>query len=270
MKRVQLLVLALVAVLTAGAATKNSTPDFAFPQTVDKDARRDLNTAIKAKDAHAALNALIRVYVANEVIGEQGAAQQSIELAESTAQKFAGNPLEGMFDALMARMYNDEYAKQRWVYDEREMPLEPRPSDITEWSGKQYKHVIDSLLDRSVVTPSGLSALRIGDYADIVEANKLTQTYYPTLFDFACSNAIVISNGIDQSPLKYCQAGVTSALKRQSVPAEVLWRCKWIEYNGRSNKEICEAYKALFLSMKDSEYASLPLAEYIKKAESSN
>lgn len=258
MKQVQLLVLAFVAVLTAGAATKNSTPNFAFPQTVDKDARKDLNAAIKANDAHAALNALIRVYVANDLIGEQDATQQSIELAESVAQKFAESPLEGMFYALMARMYNDEYAKQRWVYDEREMPLEPRPADITEWSGKQYKHVIDSLLDRSVVTPSGLSALRISDYADIVEANKLTQTYYPTLFDFACSNAIGITTDLGLTTDKYCNAGLANAHERGSIPSEVLWQTKLIELQQYDKR--WQMYKNLYINVDRSEYAALPLS----------
>lgn len=92
MKRVQLLLFALVATVAAWAAQ----PDFAFPQTVDKDARKDLSAAVKSHDAHAALNALMRIYAANAIIREQGYAQQSIELAEQTATKFAGSPLAGI------------------------------------------------------------------------------------------------------------------------------------------------------------------------------
>ncbi len=120
-------------------------------------------------------------------------------------------------------MYGYEYSSQSWVYNEREMPLEPRPTDITEWSGEQYCFVIDSLLQRSIANPSALSALRIGDYADIIEADQLTQIFYPTLFDFVCINAASIMVS-DATP--YYDVALASALKRGSIPAEMLWRTK--------------------------------------------
>lgn len=261
MKRVQLLLLALVVALTAGAAVNNSTPDFAFPQKVDKDARKDLNAAIKADDAHAALNALMRVYIANQLINEEETAQQSIELAESVAQKFVDSPLEGMFYALMAKMYYETYESDSWTYNERQMPLEPRPADITEWSGEQYTHVIDSLLCRSVANPSGLSSQPIGDYADIVTADKLTQIFYPTLYDFVCSNAADIAEDLNIDSSKYFQAGLDDARRRGSVAAEVLWQTAMADnkpFDERSKK-----YKDLYLSLKDCEYSALPLSKYV-------
>lgn len=258
MKRVQLLVLALAAVLSARAAVNYSAPDFAYPQKVDKNARKDLNTAIEADDAKAALNALMRVFISNHLIGAEGGDQQSIELAESTARKFANSPLAGMFDALIANMYYTEYSSDSWIYNEREMPLTPRPADIDEWSGEQYRFVIDSLLDQSIASPSALSALHISDYADIVEANKLTQTYYPTLYDFVCANAFVIG----QKHEKYIDAALASARERGSLPAEILWQTEAINLQPYSKRHTM--YKDLYLSYKDSEYSSLPLSYYVQ------
>lgn len=44
------------------------TPDFAYPKTVAKRADSDLKEAVKNHDPHAAINALMRMYAANEII----------------------------------------------------------------------------------------------------------------------------------------------------------------------------------------------------------
>lgn len=134
------------------SSAQMDTPDFAYPQTVAKNADKDLKTAVKNRDAHSALNALIRMYVANDMI-DPDTRQKSIETATATADKFADSPLHGMFDALLARLYFDFYQDQAWTYDRRQLPLTPLPKQISEWSGDQFKNKIRQLCEESFANP---------------------------------------------------------------------------------------------------------------------
>lgn len=212
--------LCLIGYLTANAAMK--TPDFAFPQTVEKNASADLAAAVKSHDAHAAANALIRSYLANAIIDPESR-QASIRLAEQTAQEFKNSDLHGIFDALLAKMYSGMYEANRWTYDRRDTPFYPYPADLTEWNGKQFRQTIDSLCRASYANASALNALKIGDYSDIIEADKLTAIYYPTLLDFAYQNAIALMSTSDpQGTIKICDLGIEHASNDAA-------RMQWVE-----------------------------------------
>ncbi len=171
-------------------------PDFAFPKDVAKNAETDLKNALKLDDAHAALNALVRMYVANEII-DADSRRESIEKITSVADKFADDPLSGIFDALLARLYFDYYQDRRWSYDRRRLPLTPLPKQLSEWSGDQFKNKIRQLCEKSIANPAVLRSLRLSDYADIVTCDKASSPYFPTLLDFAYQNTLNLSNRTD-------------------------------------------------------------------------
>lgn len=229
-------------------------PDFAYPATVSKDAKADLAKAENEGDAKACINALIRLCMADRLIDPKSI-QQSIKLTEATAKKFEGSASEsGIFDCLLAKMYDDMYASDRWKYNRRQQPLTPLPEDLTEWSGEQFKNKINDLCKSALSKASALSVLDIADYSEIISADKLTRAYYPTMLDFVCSEVMYIDENIEE---KAVATGLEYA--KEDSPAQILWLSK------AKNPYDCPQY---FLDEyekhKSSPAASLLLGEYIE------
>lgn len=188
------------------------TPDFAYPKTVAKRADSDLKEAVKNHDPHAAINALMRMYAANEIIDPE-TRQKSIETVTSTAERFADSPMQGIFKALLANLYFDYYQDKRWVYDRRKLPMTPLPKELSEWSGDQFKDKIRLLCEESIANPAVLSALRLADYPDIIICDKESAPYFPTLLDFAYQNTLRLSNRTDKflSDAQIAEMGLRNA-----------------------------------------------------------
>lgn len=227
-------------------------PDFAYPQTVAKEAKSDLKKAQKDGDAHAALNALIRLYLAETIVDPQKAQEGLNTVAEATDQ-FANSPLQGLFYALQAKICYGIYANNRWTYDRRQLPLTPLPEDMTEWSGDQFKARINELCQKSCDNPSTLANLPTKDYPDIVTADSLTLTYYPTLLDFACANAAALCGQTGQESKPYLNIGLANAAP--ASPSAILWVYTLCQSSANPRAELLKAYQAY----KNSEYSSLLL-----------
>lgn len=175
--------------------SKVTKPDFAFPKTVTEEAYKDLSAANSKHDAHSALNALIRISVAQNLI-DRDSMQSAIQLVDETSMKYNDDKLYGLFHALLADLYYSYYERRRWYFDSREIPLEPYPDDISEWSGKQFQKKIKDEASLSFSGKCGeeLGKLYLKDYEDLITTGELTTTYYPTLLDFCYSNAIDVAN----------------------------------------------------------------------------
>lgn len=230
-----------------------SKPDFAYPVTVSKTATADLAIAEKEKDAHAALNALIRIAVANNMI-DPASIQKSIRLVEKTADKFKASDQSGIFDCLLIDMYGSMYSRDRWKYNQRDLPLVPLPADMAEWSGEQFKARIDSLAKASLAKADQLSKLKISDYSDIITANKLTAAYYPTMLDFVCSSYL----DIDNEDIKKEVIATGLRFAKKGSPSEILWMSE-----GKNPYEDDDFYVSAIEKFQGNPAASLLLGEYI-------
>ncbi len=213
--------------------SKVTKPDFAFPKTVANDAYADLKKANASHDAHAALNALIRITVAEDLI-DNSTLQATIRLVEQTSQNFKDDKLYGLFPALISKLYSIYYARDSWTYNRRETPLEPYPSDISEWSGKQFEKRIAEAIRESISgrCAKELGKLPIQDYTDLITTGQLTTTYYPTLLDFCYVNALEDVN----SNSDLCKSIRLQAFRESpagSAP-NVLWMWE-IESNNEDN-----------------------------------
>ncbi len=246
------------------------TPDFAFPQTVSKEAEEDLDAAIKAKDAHAVLNALIRQSIASSLV-DPSMLQLSIERVERAERKFIGNPLYGLFEALLAQMYLAAYEGNMYIYNSRTLPISLNQTDITEWSGPQYQSAIRSLCKESYANADALSELKTADYADIIAADKLTLLYFPTLLDFVYANATSIMNAIDDKSDAYA-APLSSPLISEG--ARIYWATQQALMKGNksngSNETQEDALKNLYQEYKDSQLAGYILGIFGNRVRFSN
>ncbi len=237
-------------------------PDFAYPQTVAQDAKKDLKSAMEEHDAHAALNALIRGYVADALI-DPASVQNSIAETDSIAHQFTDSPLIGLFPALEAQMYLAAYQRDSWKYNRRELPLKPLPEDITEWSGDQYRAKIQELCEQSYSQPQALKNLQTKDFKDIISADSLSLAFFPTLLDFVyCNAAAAISQaGIDKD-------FVTTALSCTDLSqgSQVYWTAQQATYAA----DPLEALKMAYEERKTNPMASLFLVEYSEHNDEDN
>lgn len=215
-----LLLLFIISFFMADAQMK--TPDFAFPKTVAKEADADLLNARNKGDAHAALNALIRLTLSESLI-DPAKLQQMIKESEKVANEFSEDKLHGLFEAWLAYLYKSFYDTDRWKFNSRKLPLTPLPEDLTEWSGEQFCAHISELCKASIGTNS-LKDFALSAFTDIISYDKLALTYYPTLQDFVYSNAINILEGINirqESEKILSQALSTSA---PGSASNILWQ----------------------------------------------
>lgn len=233
-------------------------PDFAFPQTVDKTAQKDLKDAIKRHDSHAALNALIRSTVAEFLIDPQNLSS-SIKSIEECREIFLDSDISGLYSSLLAKLYYNYYSSQRWTFDQRELPLLPYPTDISEWSGAQFKSKIEELNQEALACKKSLAALPITDYNTIILTDKISALYYPTLFDFACT--IAYSTTLDnQLRKKYCEIGLEEAKTNNSIGSIIQWSNTLRSYLPEPERYLETQYQ----NYKDSDLSGLLLFSFIE------
>ncbi|MCH5229406.1 MAG: hypothetical protein J1F12_05360 [Muribaculaceae bacterium] len=124
-------------------------PDFAFPETVDRNARSSLNEALSLRDDTKALRAMMNMIIANNLIGDSEALRKDLNLIDSVVPFLSTNSKRVAF-LIEAEILSQEYLDNISLYEGRSLPLESSwPSDPTEWSGEMYKEKILSLIQES-------------------------------------------------------------------------------------------------------------------------
>ncbi|MDE5826988.1 MAG: hypothetical protein K2H57_05400, partial [Duncaniella sp.] len=129
-----LAVISLLSVKQMNATTAPQRPDFAYPKTVNENARKSLAAALSAGDGPGTVRALIDSYLAETRIDSSNATAAIAEI-DSIASATSDGVLKAMLLTLEADIYSAVYSSSRWKYDSRTLPLTPFPEDFNEWSG---------------------------------------------------------------------------------------------------------------------------------------
>ena len=175
--------------------TRVKAPDFAYPLTVSTDARRNLDKAIGDDDAQGILRSLID-YTLAQSSTDTANLPACLTLIDSV-KGVSDNPVLGsMLSMLEAVIYNNIYSSSRWKYDNRtSLSASPLPVDYTEWSGEQFRHRITGLIDNALADSVALRAVPLAKYSGVINQNRMTTVYYPTLYNFVVSQAMDIMQG---------------------------------------------------------------------------
>lgn len=185
MRKGILLLLAVMVSMTCRAAA----PDFAYPQTVSKQAEAALAKAIEKKDGVATVRALADLGLAQNAIGRDKlpAVVKRIEAVKAGERDSVTRALLCM---LLADIYSDVYSSNSWVFNEREQPVLPLPENYEEWSGAQFKMKIGELCSEAMQASKAMQTKKLSDYASIINVDAEGLIYYPTLYDFAAGFTI--------------------------------------------------------------------------------
>ena len=169
----------------AKSVTKNSfsTPDFAYPQTVTKNAEKEFDRAIAHGDGATALKAALQLCVAGNLVS-----QDSVQTAIDRFEKVASTmqmPYGKLALILEAQLYSDIYSENRWVYDGRTLPLAPLPTSVFEWSRPMFQQKVEGLVKQAMTDASALAAMPVADIAGLLEMPKQAQALPGlSVFDF--------------------------------------------------------------------------------------
>ncbi|MCC8175544.1 MAG: MG2 domain-containing protein [Bacteroidales bacterium] len=178
---------------------KVPTPDFAFPEKVTRQAEANLKTALKHGDGQATVEALVQIGIAQGAI-DSNDLPQVINRVEQIRSTETDSVTRAILSLVEAKMYQAVYEDDRWTYNERQLPLEPLPTDIREWSGDQYKAKIRSLCLDAVSPVDALAAQKVTAWPKVVVADAQTAIYYPTLYDFTANAVIqILTSQVDDS-----------------------------------------------------------------------
>ena len=202
-------------------------PDFAYPKTVETDARALLKKASSLKgDAASAvrLRAVLEICAAQTQIDRNSSFTQPAFIAgEAEASDGEGR---AMLTALEAAKYAQIYNTNRWKYNRVDAPLEPYPADVSEWSGKQFQTRVTELFDQAlkIATPTSLSV-----FESSVEYSPEALQYIPTVQDFIRYKAFTVLDECGCEAKAAAIADEAFASAPQGSPSYFFWAVK--KYN---------------------------------------
>lgn len=197
MKRLIALAMTMLLMLPAGLHAQHK-PDFAYPKTVIADARRAYDAAVSLKGLDAdisVIKSLLDMTVATGEINSDSLSTMLPLIASQASDNKRLPATRALLETMQAELLMNIYNQQRWQYDRVNTPDEPIPTDITEWSGRQFKTVITRLCDKALADVAApRTALR--DYEKVISANSMTYKYFPTVTDFVSRKAADIFDSL--------------------------------------------------------------------------
>ncbi len=186
------LLIMVSSLLSSSLARAITKPDFAFPKQVEAAALAVLDSGKATGDETIA--SLINYSVAvtstdtDSTSAVIGMAEKVIAGTDDAATKAMGR-------ILLADLYASIYSDSRYKYDRRELTAEPS-DDYREWSGKQFRNRIMTLVDSALSASAALKTVPLDKWPVSVKADRHTLEFYPTLYDFVANKAIALTKSI--------------------------------------------------------------------------
>ena len=112
--------------------TQMKVPDFAFPQTVEKNASANLKSAVAHGDWATAIEATIQMVTAENLISQDNATAGISKIDSISA--IAPASWRPAFQLIKAGIYSSIYGSIRWKADSRKLDVDSIPAAPYEWS----------------------------------------------------------------------------------------------------------------------------------------
>ncbi|MDE6551578.1 MAG: hypothetical protein K2K98_01250 [Muribaculaceae bacterium] len=146
--------------------TQMKGPDFAYPQTVEKNASEALDAALAHGDWPAAVDATIQIATAENLVSH-GNAVRSISKIDSVAAA-APSAWRPAFQYVKACVYSSIYGSIRWQADSRKLPLNDVPENPYEWSREIFADKVFSLCSK-IMDESAGDSRPLKDWAKFID-----------------------------------------------------------------------------------------------------
>lgn len=162
-------------------------PDFAFPETVEKNASEQLARALANRSGADALKAAMQLIVArNEV--SNSAFNENVAMLDTLSAQLP-QPYSAISTLLEANLYSQYYEASPWIYNGRVLPLDSYPSDPSAWSGDLFAQKVLELVETATSSPEAAKATSIKDIEDILSDTEFAIASDLSVYDFIIGNA---------------------------------------------------------------------------------
>lgn len=251
--RLKLLVATILLTATTLTAQTLKEPDFAFPQDALADADSLLRVSHKSGDNIGVIRAMMIKTVADDAI-DRATMQRSISEILREADTMRDKQLRGLMQLYAANCVQSVYDANRWQFNRRQLPLSPRPADMSEWSGEMFRVVIDSLCSSAWDNVGNMS---LKDLRSIIDADDLTLIYYPTLRDFAACR--ICNDAAASDSLRSLVRHAIVEFQKPDSPAYYMWRSQEILEKGDDYyNQLWQLYRSA-----SNRYAALVVWQYL-------
>ncbi|MDE6682559.1 MAG: hypothetical protein K2J87_03950 [Muribaculaceae bacterium] len=146
------------------------------------DARVVLDRALGNNDGATALQALMQVVIADNLVSAQNGAAGA-KLIDSVASRLS-QPYSSLAYLLEGRLYCDIYMADSYRYNGRTIPSEPVPSDISEWSRDIFSNRVSQLVDKAFESDSEAKRMSISTLKGVVTEIDDATSAGLTVYDF--------------------------------------------------------------------------------------
>lgn len=252
MRKTILIILSLVATVTALSA---ATPDFAYPQTVIADCEKRLSSLDGATGQKADISraeCLLDIVYARGLVDQQSYFNAPA-LVDSVARQITDPAVRALVRLIDADIYSSIYNASAYRYDQVKTPDQPLPADISEWNGRQFRAVIDSLVNEAVALDSVAGRQPLADFSAVITADAAARYLYPTVYDFiALKVSGLTQNGDAAAPMRRALA----RSPRRSAPW-FNWQVRLLEKGYMKGDNL----KELYFDNKDCEASGIVLME---------
>lgn len=158
------------------------TPDFAFPETVEKNAEVRFADALEKKNGVEALKSAIEIVVARNLVS-QSSFKDNIAMLDSAANLLP-KPYSSLFYLLNAVIYTQVYEAEAWKYNQRVLPLDTYPEDPYTWSRDLFCKKIVQLTDLVMAGSEDAKSMPIDELASVLTDTDVASEYGLSIYDF--------------------------------------------------------------------------------------
>lgn len=177
-----------------------SDPDFSMPRDVLRQADSLISASSKLSPAEGGpqrLYALELIGKASSDIDPDSAFRFPARIhAMAMAEKFA--PARAMMLLFEARTVYNIYRRNAWKYDRVEIPDEPLPSDMSAWSGRQFKSRISTLIKSAAEESLLIPSEPVTTFRSALEGDSLSDSLTPTVPLFVMNRGAGILRSIGE------------------------------------------------------------------------
>lgn len=226
----------------SGASPEFAVPDFAYPQEVIKNARKNLDAG---RDP---LRCLLEITVAERSI-DPDTIFTLPALVEDYIAKAGTDADKAMLTAFEAEIYTSIYKDSRWKYNNVDAPLMPLPEEISKWSAEQFAYKLNDLYDKALALAEKDNR-PVGDFKNSLEYGKESTEYIPDIYGFILNRKVYNFNNFRNTSVSNTEALSADCKKMASRYAAgsdraVYWACTGISLGTMRNasREYLDLYK---------------------------
>ncbi|MDE6637289.1 MAG: hypothetical protein K2K32_03525, partial [Muribaculaceae bacterium] len=182
--------------LSASAAKKTTpkvmtAPDFAYPQTVEKNAAANLSASVAHGDWPAAVEAMIQSVTAANIVSHDNAVSGLAKI--DSIANIAPKEWKPAFYLIEAEVYNTIYNSQRWKADDRQLSLDSVPSNPYEWSRDIFADKILNICNR-IIENGENDARPLKDWNKFIENTECSYSLGMNVNEFLFQQCFTLLN----------------------------------------------------------------------------